>query len=131
MLTGFEIDTKAKSLPFGVRILVSLMAKDESPFTVAILTHGVEQDFYSAPVQIKPYPADEISVQATPLSIGHRYIINLPEEQRIFVGDFPNRVAFEITVQRFHQVSWFATNRVLAIFDGSDCKMFQAKEFAS
>lgn len=130
MFTGFQLDTTSKPLPLGVRIVVTLNSQDEEPFTFAITPLGISRNFKPEIAGPQPVASDIVTVERTPSSLGHRFIIHLPEDQRIFIGDFPQRVAFEITIERQAITYWLPSNKVLVVVDGNQCDLFQAKEFS-
>lgn len=134
MFTGFQLDPSSPRLPLGVRIVVSLTAEGEEPFTLAITPIGVIQN-YRFPAEIlneeniHPYPRDVINVQYTPGSLAQRHIIQLPEDQRLLIGNLPGTFSFDIFVERQFDSQWRTTNRVLAVTDGHEFSLFQAKEY--
>ena len=130
MFTGFQLDTTSKQLPLGVRIVVTLNSQDEESFTFAITPQGISRNFKPEIAGPQPVASDVVTIEHTPSSLAHRFIIHLPEDQRIFIGDFPQRVAFEITIERQAITYWLPSNRVLVVVDGNQCDLFQAKEFS-
>lgn len=129
MFTGFQLDPASKRLPLGVRMVVSLTSDGEEPFTLAITPIGVLPDFRHEVNPPNPRFEDEIRIQHTPDTLSQRFIIHLPEDQRILLGDFPARIAFEITVERQTVGTWQPSNKALVVLDGSECQLFQAREF--
>lgn len=134
MFTGFQVDASSPRLPLGVRIIISLTAPNEEPFTIAITPIGVI-DNYRFPMEllaeenIHPLAKDVISVEYTPASLAQRHIIVLPENQRLLIGNLPSMLTFDIFVERQFANSWKTTNRVLVITDGFELNLFQAKQY--
>lgn len=130
MLTGFQLDSNSKSVPFGTRIVVTLSSPGEDSFTFAISSGELIQNYISKPSSPKPQLSDEIWLEPTPDSDTQRFVIHTPEGQRIIVGDFPDPVSFEITVERKFANKWMTTNKVLVVVEKNKNQIFQAREFA-
>lgn len=129
MITGFQLDPTSKALPLGVRIVVTLTNPYDDPYTFAITPIGILRNFNQEICEVKPTATDQITLEETPTSLGHRFIFHMPEDQRLLIGRFPERVAFDISVERQGATSWLPTNRVLFVVDGPECHGYQAKEF--
>ena len=130
MINGFQLDSKSKSVPVGLRIVLTLRSPDKDKFTLAISALGVIQNYAHRPRPPKPDPKDEVWIEPTPESKRQRFIIHTPGNQRILLGDFPFRIAIEISVEREVPTGWLTTNKVLVVLDKSDIEILQAREFA-
>lgn len=130
MINGFQLDSKSKSVPVGLRIVLTLRSPDKDKFTLAISALGVIQNYAHRPRPPRPDPKDEVWIEPTPESKRQRFIIHTPGNQRILLGDFPFRIAIEISVEREVPTGWLTTNKVLVVLDKSDIEILQAREFA-
>lgn len=130
MINGFQLDSKSKSVPVGLRIVLTLRSPDKDKFTLAISALGVIQNYAHRPRPPKPDPKDEVWIEPTPENKRQRFIIHTPGNQRILLGDFPFRIAIEISVEREVPTGWLTTNKVLVVLDKSDIEILQAREFA-
>lgn len=130
MITGFQLDSKSKSVPVGLRIVLTLRSPDKDTFTLAISALGVIQNYAHQPRPPKPDPKDEVWIEPTPESKRQHFIIHTPGNQRILLGDFPFQIAIEISIEREVPTGWLTTNKVLIVLDKNDIEILQAREFA-
>ena len=130
MITGFQLDSKSKSVPVGLRIVLTLRSPDKDTFTLAISALGVIQNYAHQPRPPKADPKDEVWIEPTPESKSQRFVIHTPGNQRILLGDFPFQIAIEISVEREVPTGWLTTNKVLIVLDKNDIEILQAREFA-
>ena len=129
MITGFQLDSKSKSVPVGLRIVLTLRSSNQDPFTLAISALGVIQNYAHQPSPPKADPKDEVWIEPTPESKNHRFIIHTPGNQRILLGEFPIAISIEVSVERAATNGWLTTNKVLIVLDKNDINIFQAREF--
>lgn len=129
MITGFQLDSKNKPIPVGLRIILTLSSPGEKTVTFSISSDGEIENYLQKLTKINPNFGDEIWIEPTPESKSQRFIVHAPADQRILLGDFPIQISFEITVERKFSNQWMTTNKVLIILNDNQHKIFQAREF--
>lgn len=125
MLSGFILAKSSPKLSGDRKILVTLHSPHEDSYTIAITANGIIEnytleDFITRFENNIPEPQFEISIHRPVVQNTHRFNLDLPWGQKLYVGNLPKNVFFEITVLTATGNAWIENNHVFIVFkDGN------------